>query len=780
MWYDIKRVQLSCFYSKEGFVVRLQSRVRGILKKTIASATIASMLVCAGIPVYAQSEVSVSSVDAKAGQMTDIGMHWAKDTLTQWGSKGWVKGYADGTFRPDAQISRAEFATLVNRVFGLSAEKDIAFSDVMSTDWYYTDVRKAVAAKYLTGYSDGTLRPNQSLSRQEVAVVLARIQKLDLVGDAADAFSDKAEIGDWSKGAVGAVVKAGYMKGYADGTFLPSASIRRAEVIVALDRIVPAADVAYNKAGTYGSEKETQKVATNVIVEADGVTLRNMHIVGTLTISEKVGKGTVYLNNLTVDKAVIVRGGGKDSIHFNGGKYQSIVIGNTPGSEVRIVANANSPLPLVIEPMTSGQKVFLDGKFDKVVIDGKQNTIIPREKSEIQSLFIAETSEKPTVLIEKNATVKEVKADSIVTIDNQGTISKPIEGKQAEKTNTDLKGNKPTPLTNTTPAAPTPLVNTPTPGGGTSSPPANTPPGTTTIASATVSVAELPAPKFGDIAKTSFEQAQFTANIAWSPTLLTGGTFDQGVEYTANITLNAKSGFSFANGAEINVNSKKVITTSGGGAVTIAVKFPATTETITLDGTKVYVANTDLNAIGLNNNIQAVLTSGTISTSTPSFSAFVELKASHGYVREVGGTTVKRENNKTYIGKVIWDNTSKSVSVAYPTASLPSDYTNTSKFTAIPITGAVEWTASAINVKNLQATYISATVTKAPSFTNSNGATIKGVLENVLKGNTTTGILKVTNGVISFDYSLSGQTTIDIKVLVNTLLTQLLTYTPTP
>ena len=104
----------------------------------------------------------------------DIENHWAVRQISDWLNKDLVGGYTDGTFKPDNSITRAEFIALVNRAFGFTETVPVAFSDVRESDWYALEVAKASAIGYIAGYPDGSFKPNNSISRQEAAAILAK------------------------------------------------------------------------------------------------------------------------------------------------------------------------------------------------------------------------------------------------------------------------------------------------------------------------------------------------------------------------------------------------------------------------------------------------------------------------------------------------------------------------------------------------------------------------------------------------------------------------------
>lgn len=92
-----------------------------------------------------------------------------------------ISGYGNGVYKPNQEITRAEWVTLINRVFNLQEKSEIAFTDVLESGAYYSDIQKASAAGYVSGYSDGTFRPTQVVSRQEAAVMLHRLFQLILL-----------------------------------------------------------------------------------------------------------------------------------------------------------------------------------------------------------------------------------------------------------------------------------------------------------------------------------------------------------------------------------------------------------------------------------------------------------------------------------------------------------------------------------------------------------------------------------------------------------------------
>ena len=172
---------------------------------------------------------------ASAADLSDIGGHWAAAEIERAVSTGYVQGYPDGTFRPDAEVTRAEFLAMVDRAFQVPAVNyGNTLEDVSTQDWFAQDVASALAAGFVNGYPDGTFRPQEGVSREEAACILAKLLKMD---DATTlSFSDADQIDSWAQTSVSGLVSAGIMTGYPDGTFRPQLVINRAEAVVMINK----------------------------------------------------------------------------------------------------------------------------------------------------------------------------------------------------------------------------------------------------------------------------------------------------------------------------------------------------------------------------------------------------------------------------------------------------------------------------------------------------------------------------------------------------------------
>lgn len=171
-----------------------------------------------------------------AASISDIGGHWAYKDISTWIQQGLISGYPDGTFKPNKAIVRAEFYRLVNQSFKFTETEAISFTDVKQKDWFYPEVAKAKKAGYLIVDGNGNVNPKGDISRQEIAVIITKIKGLKEDESKADGYIDVKTFAASSKGSIGAVTKVKVMFGYKDKSFGATKSTTRAEAVTILSR----------------------------------------------------------------------------------------------------------------------------------------------------------------------------------------------------------------------------------------------------------------------------------------------------------------------------------------------------------------------------------------------------------------------------------------------------------------------------------------------------------------------------------------------------------------
>lgn len=193
---------------------------------------------------------STYSVVYSPREMDDVKGHWAQADVNDMSSRLIVNGVTATEFRPDASITRAEFAAIVTRGLGIQeAEYADSFSDVTINSWYARTVQAAIHYKLIDGYEDGTFRPDQNISRQEATAVLARaakIAKLNSELPAAEvtrvlsAFKDGSEVASWARTNVAAAISLNLMNGRGEKLEV-DANLTRAETAALVRRLLQAA-----------------------------------------------------------------------------------------------------------------------------------------------------------------------------------------------------------------------------------------------------------------------------------------------------------------------------------------------------------------------------------------------------------------------------------------------------------------------------------------------------------------------------------------------------------
>lgn len=162
----------------------------------------------------------------------------AKPALNTADHYAYLMGYPDGTVRPGGSITRAEATTIFFRLLTEESRSQFwatenRYSDVSAGRWYNNAVSTMTRAGIVNGYPDGTFRPNAPITRAEMAKIIALFAKLE---PSAERFPDAA--GHWAEAYIRLAAGNGWIEGYPDGTFRPNQSITRAETVTMIDRVL--------------------------------------------------------------------------------------------------------------------------------------------------------------------------------------------------------------------------------------------------------------------------------------------------------------------------------------------------------------------------------------------------------------------------------------------------------------------------------------------------------------------------------------------------------------
>ena len=181
---------------------------------------------------------------AVADGFVDLGNHaWATDAINYLADEGIIKGTSETTFSPASNITRADYAILLVRAFKLESENAENFADVNESDYFAEELAVARNTGIVGGIGDNKYAPRNTITRQDMMVILYRaltkmgIELKPIEGIEVDAFADYADVADYAKEAVKALVEAGLVNGKGE-SLAGSDFTTRAEVAVLLKRVL--------------------------------------------------------------------------------------------------------------------------------------------------------------------------------------------------------------------------------------------------------------------------------------------------------------------------------------------------------------------------------------------------------------------------------------------------------------------------------------------------------------------------------------------------------------
>jgi hypothetical protein len=238
-------------------------------------------------------------------------------------SNGILSGYEDGTVRPDANITRAEMASIITRACGASNEADISeFSDVASDSWYYSAFSKAYAMGAFSGDDQKHMHPQNNITFQECFTILSQVFDLlppyEIIRDTSYVFpentvftstnsrlydvsaltdyTDGADVSEWAKVFVAGVVSHGGWNGE-NGLLTPNAYITRGQFAIVMDNIIKN---YIDTPGTY-----TELPQGNTMIRCNDVILDELKTDNDIFISDSVAQGGIVLNNISANRLVV-------------------------------------------------------------------------------------------------------------------------------------------------------------------------------------------------------------------------------------------------------------------------------------------------------------------------------------------------------------------------------------------------------------------------------------------------------------------------------------------
>lgn len=259
------------------------------MKRKILAALLTLVMVFSLLPVSAWAEETTYS---------DVAGHWAQAAILRWSDYGVLQG-SEGKFSPNGTLTRGQMAVILSRLLNLPAAPSAGFTDVAPDAWYADGINRCAAAGILQG-SEGKAMPEDPITREQAMVMLCRALGIaaEDVGALAG-FSDLSLVSDYARPYVAALVKAGVVKGDANGLLNPLSKITRAEIVTMIDRLV----------GHYAKDAGAFVDASDgalVIVVAENVKIVNAPAGTKIIVAEKATGLTVNGTAVSADQTYIV------------------------------------------------------------------------------------------------------------------------------------------------------------------------------------------------------------------------------------------------------------------------------------------------------------------------------------------------------------------------------------------------------------------------------------------------------------------------------------------
>ncbi|MBE7004536.1 MAG: S-layer homology domain-containing protein [Ruminococcaceae bacterium] len=362
----------------------------------------------------------------------------AMEKLYGWGI---INGYPDGKLHPERELTRAEFVAMVNRAYGYTETGPTPFYDLPESAWYHDDVAIAYNAKYFGGVSPHMCEPNSLLTREQAVVMLARNMRLDTVSGEVMEFSDGRDFSEWSRGSVRAAADAGLISGYDDGSFRPQNNISRGEMAVMLTRALgtlinqPGVHTLSDNYGnvTISSPNTTLKdstIAGDLYItgglDLGDVTLENVRVLGDIIVAgggESNSGESILLRNVEADMLKV------DSI---ADQYVSLAAeGNTVIGEVSLRSDAyvqdrtrpgDGFLTIELESLDPAASFTLSGNLETVVNKTPYSTL-KIAMGTVDKLVVDEEAKRSTLNLDINSTVTQLELDTGTTVTGVGDIA---------------------------------------------------------------------------------------------------------------------------------------------------------------------------------------------------------------------------------------------------------------------------------------------------------------------------------------------------------------------
>ena len=359
---------------------------------------------------------------AEAAVLSDVSGHWAQSYILSGVNRGYISGYTDGTFRPNNPVSRAEFTKMLNQAIGLTRMTNIGFTDVHAGNWYYDAVRQGVAAGYISGYSDGSFRADSNISRQEAAVILSRIITPATSLQSVSGLADYKNISEWALDSVRTVFSKGYISGDPNRNFNPGGNLSRGEAAKLIEMLLGGETIVNaNQVITVDNQTCNGTIYTGTVTVAGNVTgtttFYNCKILGQLQLD---GGGITVLNNTSVVAMHVAAQTTVTAVGSSTIKDTTVSAGCTLQESSTNSGDGFVNVKLEGSALVDST-VNLAGKFDTVTVNNRCNLNLT--SGSIEKLIISTSAAGSKVDLAKDTRVAHLDVNGTATFTGQGKIT---------------------------------------------------------------------------------------------------------------------------------------------------------------------------------------------------------------------------------------------------------------------------------------------------------------------------------------------------------------------
>jgi len=365
---------------------------------------------------------------------------WSQPYVDRLVELGIMRDDIPGNKNPDDYISRAETFTLINRAFGYSKTGTIPFTDVSQDDWFYDDIVTAYNIGYISGTSPTTASPNSSLTREQAAYILGSNLMLQEGSGESLTFSDSRTFDSWSRGMIQAASEAGLISGYPDGTFRPQNRITRGELccmlLNAVGNLVQTPGVT-----SLGNVYSNVTINTAGAVLKDTTIAGNLYLTGGIGLGEVLLDNVNVLGKIVTSGAG-EGNQGDSSIILRNVRADEMIVDTVSNQFVTIQAQGNTNIgltsvrtPSYLQDMTGQgfglQKIHLDGEPGtsvqlvgniKEVTNLTPSSIITVAQGTTEKITVDEAATNAQLQILEGGRVKDLNLDVATNVGGAGDI----------------------------------------------------------------------------------------------------------------------------------------------------------------------------------------------------------------------------------------------------------------------------------------------------------------------------------------------------------------------